>query len=279
MAPGNVSVVGVSEGRVGQATIVVLARLANAITLTPGTSTVQVGGTVTLTTVVTDPLGNVLPNRVVVYSSDNPAVATVTAQGVVSAMARGTARITATSDGRSTSAIVTVIDVPVATVQVVPSTADVLLGTSRALAAQARSASGVLLGNRTVTWTSGAPGIATVNASGIVSGVAPGVAVIAASVDGITGFSTITVRAPVVATLTITPNAPDITVNQQLPLQATARTAGGVIVPDRSIVWDSSNQQVAFVTSSGVLIGVSAGTATITATTEGVSGTTTVIVR
>lgn len=279
LAPGNVSVIGVSEGRVGQATIVVLARLANAITLTPGTSTLEVGSTVTLTTQVTDPFGNVLPGRVVVYRSDHQAVATVSTQGVVSAIARGTTRITATSDGRSTSALVTVIDVPVATVQILPAVADVPLATSRALTVQARSASGVVLSNRTVTWTSGAPDIATVTTAGVVSGLAPGVAVIAASVDGITGFSTITVRAPVVATVTITPNAPELTVNQQLQLAATARTSGGVLVPDRSIVWQSSNQQVAFVTSSGVLIGVGVGTATITATTEGVSGTTSVIVR
>lgn len=279
LAPGSVAVVGVSEGRVGQATIVVLARLANAITLTPGTSTLEVGGTVTLITQVTDPLGNVLPGRVVVYSSDNLAVAAVTSQGVVTALARGTARITATSDGRSTSAIVTVIDVPVATVQILPAAADVPLNTARALSVQARSASGVVLSDRMVTWTSGAPSIATVNASGVVSGVAAGVAVIAASVDGITGFSTITVRAPIVATVNISPSAPELTVNQQLQLEATARTSGGVLVPGRTIVWQSSNQQVAFVTSSGVLIGVSAGTATITATTEGVSGTTSVIVR
>ncbi len=279
LAPGSAAVVGVSEGRVGQATIVVLARLANAITLTPGTSTLEVGGTVTLITQVTDPLGNVLPGRVVVYSSDNLAVAAVTSQGVVTALARGTARITATSDGRSTSAIVTVIDVPVATVQILPAAADVPLNTARALSVQARSASGVVLSDRMVTWTSGAPSIATVNASGVVSGVAAGVAVIAASVDGITGFSTITVRAPIVATVNISPSAPELTVNQQLQLEATARTSGGVLVPGRTIVWQSSNQQVAFVTSSGVLIGVSAGTATITATTEGVSGTTSVIVR
>jgi len=278
-APGTVSVIGVSEGRVGQAAIVVLARLANAITLTPGTSTLEVGGTVTLTTQVTDPLGNLLPGRVVVYSSDNQAVVTVSSQGVVSAVARGTARITATSDGRSTSAGVTVIDVPVATVQILPAAADVLLGTSRALSVQARSASGVVLSNRPVTWTTGAPDIATVTTVGVVSGLAPGVAVIAASVDGITGFSTITVRAPVVATVTISPNVPELTVNQQVQLEATPRTSGGVLVPGRSFVWQSSNQQVAFVTSSGVLIGLSAGSATITATTEGVSGTTSIIVR
>lgn len=279
LAPGSVSVAGVSEGRVGQATIVVLARLANAITLTPANSTLEVGGTVMLTTQVTDPVGNILPDRIVAYSSDNQAVATVNAQGIVTAVARGTARITATSDGRSTSATVQVIDVPVATVQVLPSTVDVVLGTSRALTVQARSANGTLLSNRAVTWTSGAPTIATVTSGGVVSGVSVGVAVIAATVDGITGFSTITVRALEVATVTISPGAPELTVNQQIQLDAAPRTAAGALVPGRTIVWQSSNQDVAFVTSAGVLIGVSAGTATITATTEGVSGTTTVIVR
>lgn len=279
LTPGSATVSAVSEGRVGQSAIVVLARLANAITVLPGTSTIEVGGSVTLATQITDPNGNLIPDRVVVYSSDNTSAATVSQQGVVSGHAAGVARITATSDGRSATATVTVINVPVATVQIVPATSDLQPGGSRLLSVQARSSSGALLSGRAVAWISGASAFATVSSGGLVLGVAPGVAVIAATVEGVTGFATITVRAPVVATVAVSPSPATVAVNDQLMLSATALTESGAAIPGRLFTWTTSNPQVAFVSGSGTVIGVSAGTAIISATTGGVSGTSMVTVR
>jgi uncharacterized protein YjdB len=257
----------------------VLQRLANAIILTPSSNTIETGGTVQLLAQVTDPSGNLLPDRVVSYQSNNELVATVSASGLVTARAPGSARITATSDGRSTSASVTVIAVPVTTVQVVPGSDDLVAGTSRSLVAQPRSAGGALLTGRTVVWASGAPDIASVSSAGVVSAVSPGVAVIAATIDNITGFATITVRARTVASITITPTSPDVLVGAQTALTATLRDGGGATITDRPVTWQSSNEAVAFVSSTGTVIGVSAGTATITATSEGVSGSIVVTVR
>ena len=279
LAPGSVSIIAVSESRVGQGTIVVLERLADAITLTPSSSTVEIGQSVQLISQVTDPSGNILTDRPVSYASDNTAVAAVSASGLVTTSAAGVARITATSEGKTAVATITVIEVPVSEVRVTPASSTLIVGGSRTLSAQARSASGTVIAGREVTWTSGAPGIATVSASGAVSAVSPGTAVIAATIDGVSGLATVTVQPRAIATVTITPAAPEISVGQQSQLTATLRDASNAILTQRVITWSSSNESVAFVSSNGLVVGVGAGSAVITATSEGVSGTTTVIVR
>jgi uncharacterized protein YjdB len=278
-APGEVTVVAVSEGRVGQATIVVLQRLANAITLTPASSTIETGSTLQLVAQITDANGNLIPGRVVTYASDAPAVAEVNGTGLVTARAPGTVRITATSDGRSTSATVTVVTVPIVSVTVLPEQLQLAIGNTRVLAAQARSAIGTLIAGRPIAWTSGAPSIATVDPSGVVRAIAPGVAVIAATVDGVTGFSTVTVPARTVGSVQLLPDAPELLVGGQLQIVAVVRDAQGNQISEPALSWQSSNEAVAFVTSSGVVIGISSGTAIISATSGGVSGSTIVTIR
>ena len=279
LAPGTVTAVALSEGRVGQATIVVLQRLADAIVLTPSSSTVEAGATVQLLAQVTDPNGNLLTGRIISYSSSDVSIATVSSQGLVSARVPGVARITALSDGKTAVSTITVIAVPVAQVRVLPENANVTVGNTRALQAEARSASGNVISDRTTTWTSGAPSIATVNASGVVTAVAPGTAIIVATVSGVSGSATIQVQPRSVALVTITPASSDIGVGAQQQLQATLRDAQGTVLSGRNITWVTSNESVVFVSSTGLLVGTGAGTATVTATSEGVSASITVVVR
>jgi trimeric autotransporter adhesin len=279
LAPGTVTISAVSEGRVGQATVVVLERFANAVTLTPNSGTLQVGAELTLQAQVTDPAGTLLPDRIVSFSSDAPQVATVTATGLVTARAPGVARITASNEGKTAEAVITVVPVAVTQVDVTPLVSDVLVGSARQLLAVARSATGAVLTGRDITWTSGAPGIASVNAAGVVSGLAPGIAVMAATIDGQTGFATVTVRPRVVTTVQLTPTNPSIVANGSVQLQLAVRDQAGAPLGDRAVVYTSSDETIAFVSSTGLVIGVRAGEATITATVEGVSGSTLVTVR
>ena len=279
LTTGTTTVLAVSEGRVGQATITVVARLADAITLTPAVATVQIGSTTLLLAQVTDPVGNLLPDRTVTFSSDNPAVAAVASTGLVTARAQGVARITATSEGKVATAVITVVPVPVAVVSIIPDGGDLVITGSRALVAEARAASGELITGRPVTWTSGAPGVATVDASGILRGLSAGQVVVAATVDGVSGFATFTVRAQVISTVTIAPAAPSVAVGASVQLSATPRDPFGTPVPDLDVTWTSANEAVAFISSTGLVVGVSPGTAVITATSGGVSATTIVTVR
>lgn len=77
------------------------------ITVAPPTATIAVGAKLTLA--VTDASGNTIPNRLVAWSTNNAARATVDADGIVTGVATGTAAtITATFQTRTGTSAVTV---------------------------------------------------------------------------------------------------------------------------------------------------------------------------
>jgi uncharacterized protein YjdB len=82
---------------------------AASLTVAPPAATVQVGQTVQLFATVRDTAGNVLNGYTQTWTSDSPAVATVTQAGLVTGVAVGQTRIWASSGGQSGSAGITVI--------------------------------------------------------------------------------------------------------------------------------------------------------------------------
>jgi uncharacterized protein YjdB len=279
LQPGTALISASSEGRVGTATVVVPARLAGTVALTPSVSTVTVGSTLTLQSQITDNAGNVLTNRPLTFASDAPAVAAVTAAGVVTALAPGNARITATSEGKTGLASVQVVPMPVATVQITPASASLMVGELRPFAVAVRAANGAVLAGRSVVWRSGAPGIITVSGSGVVTGVAPGSALVVAESEGIASTSLVTVSVPPVVFIAIAPASPSIAVNGVVQLVATLRDASGGQLAGRSASWRSNGETVAFVSSTGLVFGVGVGSAIITVTSEGMSASVTITVR
>ncbi|HXV91050.1 MAG TPA: Ig-like domain-containing protein, partial [Gemmatimonadales bacterium] len=79
------------------------------VQVNPASAQAQVGSTVQLSAMPRDANGGDLPGRPVTWSSGNTAVATVNGNGVVTGASLGTAQITATSEGRSGQATVTVV--------------------------------------------------------------------------------------------------------------------------------------------------------------------------
>ena len=178
--------------------------------VTPATASVGVSETVQLTATVSDANGNTLTGRAVTWSSSDAGVATVSAAGLVSGISAGTATITAMSEGKTGTANMTVTSAPpppppaVASVSVTPATASVTLGQTTQLTATPRDASGNALTGRVVTWASSNSAVASVNASGLVTGVAAGSATITATSEGKSGTSAITVTAPLTNPGTVT---------------------------------------------------------------------------
>ena len=80
----------------------------NAVTVTPAAVSLAVGDTATLSATLTDSSGSALFGRAITWSSSDPTVATVLVTGFVRGITAGTATITATSEGHSGTAVVTV---------------------------------------------------------------------------------------------------------------------------------------------------------------------------
>ena len=191
----------------------------------------------------------------------------------------GTFRLIASSGALADTSTVTVTTTPppangVTTVDVAPGTATVAAGATFQLRASARDASGAELTGRTITWSSANTGVATVNGSGLVRGVAGGNVVVSATSEGKTGTATITVPATpaAVATVQVSPASATVNAGATQQLAVTLRDGSGNVLTGRAVSWVTSASGVATVDGGGLVRGIATGTATITATSEGQSG-------
>lgn len=229
------------------------------IMIAPQNVSVIVGGQLTLDPTLTADAGALLDLR---WMSDNPSVASVNTQGVVTGIAPGSTvvRVNAVGDPRvTTTAQVTVTSA--GSIAITPSTLSMGTGAQRSLAASVSLESGL---GTALTWRSENNAIATVSSTGVVTGVSVGSTLITAvSVADSTrrGTAAVTI-VPVVRDLDITPAAATIFTGDTRQLGVTVNAD-----PDASqaVIWRTSNAAVAAVSSSGLVSGVSAGTAIITA--------------
>ena len=277
-AAGSATITATSEGQSGTASITVANLPVASVTVSPASATVQTSRTVQLTATPKDANGNALTGRTITWSSNNTAVASVDGNGLVTGVTTGSATITATSEGQSGSASITVSGVPVATVTVSPASASVQAGQTVQLTATPQDANGNPLTGRAVTWSSSNTTVASVSSSGLVTGNVAGSATITATSEGQSGTAAITVTNVPVASVTVTPASASVNEGKTVQLTATPKDANGNPLTGRTITWSSSNTAVATVSSSGLVTGKVAGSATITATSEGQSGTSAITV-
>jgi uncharacterized protein YjdB len=247
-----------------------------------GQPTIVVGGTTTAVATLKDAGGNVLTGRTIGWSSDNSAVATVSLGGVVTAVGAGSARITATSEGASGSATLTVTIPPVASVTVSLAASHVVVGATTQATATTKDANGVTLTGRTVSWSSDNSAVATVSGSGAfatVTAISVGTANIIATSEGHTGQAMVTVVSSAVASVSVSLAPSTIGIGRTSQATATTKDANGDVVTGRTVTWASDNTSVAtVVATTGVVTGVAIGSAHITATSEGQIGSATITV-
>src|SRR5437667_386481 len=117
-APGQYKVKAHANGGSLQdsATVTVSTVSVASLGLSPSSATITVGTSTQLSAVTKDSAGGTLSGRVVTWATSNAAVATVNTSGLLTSSAVGSATITATSEGKSGTATVTVTNVPVASV-------------------------------------------------------------------------------------------------------------------------------------------------------------------
>jgi hypothetical protein len=131
---------------------------------------------------------------------------------------------------------------------------------------------GAAIATGSVTWTSSASAVATVSASGVVSGVGAGQASIIGSAGGKSGQASITVSPIAVAIVAVTPTGLTLAIGSTQQLTASLKDANGNALTGRTLTWASSNTAIATVSATGLVTGLAAGKATITATSEGKTG-------
>ena len=210
------------------------------VALTPDNAELYVGETKNLMVVFTPSNAT---NKNVTWESSNTAVATV-ADGVVTAVGKGTATITVTTaDGNHTATCEALVggNTKQLTATVAPANAD----------------------DSTLVWTSGNAKVATVDQNGLVTAVGAGTTTITATAGGKSATCTVTVTAKPVPIETIALRDAAVSVGGTIQLEPVFTPAD---TTQRDVIWTSSDRTTATVDANGRVRGVAEGKVTITVT-------------
>lgn len=254
------------------------------VTVTPTSAALgALMDTVRLTAVARDASGSVVGGAPLEWLSLSTGVALVDGAGLVRANGNGTARIVARSGTAADTAQIEVRQVP-ASIDAQPDSLTLtVLNQAAQLAAIVRDANGYEVGNLAsgdIQWTSSDPATAEVNAMGQVFGRRAGSALVSVGLTCgcVSPDATAVVVSPQVAQVVVSPSQATLAVGGATTLQATALDQGGNAIPGAVFQWASQSPAVAAVDAVGRVSGLSAGTATITASTGGLAGAASVTV-
>ncbi len=160
-------------------------------------------------------------------------------------------------------------------IAITPGAPEAPAGAQLQLTATGKWRNGTLNITNFVTWSSAAPTIAQVNATGLVQAVIPGASNITATYGTVSAPAVFTVSAPVVTSITVSPS------NESVPLGANQQFAAllnynnGSSKDGTSVVsWSSSAAAVATLDNTGLATTAAAGSTTITALLRSISGST-----
>jgi alpha-tubulin suppressor-like RCC1 family protein len=255
---------------------------AASITVSPDT-VYMTSPTYQLAATVLDARGNLLVDQPVTWSSSDSTGLSVSPTGLVTARASGGFLVSATVNGLTAFTTVIVLAGPPGSMSISPTHDSVPAGGDMIdLTATVLDAAGRVVDYPSVTWTSSDSAVATVKgydasnpvAYGTVTGVTPGIVTITATSGVTSATATVTVVAPRrVASVTVIPASLGLVVGATDQLTATLADADGRSIVGRPITWTTDDATVVTVDSSGRLAVVGAGSASLIATSEGISDT------
>ena len=265
VAVGTVTITATStkdNTKYGTKTIKVNPVLVSGITVSPDSKSLPVGGTVQLSATVAPANAT---NKEYTWSSDDETVATVDANGLVTALKIGTCSITATAkdaSGKVGTCAITVEATKVSSISVLPATATLYVG------GETQTLTASVLPNdatdKTYTWSSTATDVATVSEDGVVTPVSAGTCTIKATANdgsGVAGECAVTVS-------NVMPTAITMATTLGFTVGGDAQTLTPTFTPanttDQTVTWTTSDDAVATV-ENGVVTPVGVGTCVVTA--------------
>ncbi len=233
------------------------------IELTPNVAKAQVGDTLQFKAVAKDAAGNVMDVKISTWFAAPFDASTVDVNGVAHFTSPGEITVGAVIGEQVGFAKVMVADDPIARLEIAL-LKDVAVGSTIALSPSAYTSEGIPRPDAKVTWKSLTPAVAKVDASGMLTAVAPGTAKIEAASDKATGEASVRVVADSVRSLSIEAAATTARTGDVVHFQLSAHDAGGKPVKELAARWSVSGLGgTAF--QDGAFVAVRPGTFVMTA--------------
>jgi len=247
------------------------------IAVTPATPSVGMGGQQFFTAMGTFSNGNSESLASVLWSSSNTGVATAsndaTDSGFAASLTQGTATITASALGITGSSSLTITAPTLVSIQLSPLSPTIPLGSNQQFTATGVYTDGSTQDlTSTATWSASASVVATVNSSGLAVGLFQGVSTIQVSSGSVSTTTNLNVGSAGLVSITVTPASATIPLGSTQQYQAIGTYSDGSTQNVSGLVsWSAVSTSVATISGTGLALGVSQGSTTITANFESIS--------
>jgi uncharacterized protein YjdB len=216
------------------------------------------------------------------WSSSDSNIASIAAAGLATGSASGSVTITAQSGTvAGTAALkVSAAATNLTSITISPAAPSIPVNSSQQFTATGNYSDGSSADlTNLVAWSSSSTTIATIASNGVVSTVGAGTTNISASFAGVSQSTALTVTAPSIVSIAVTPVGLTLAIGINQQFVATATYSDGSSADLASgVTWNSSSTTVATINSSGLATTVAAGSTTITATVGSFTDTMTLTV-
>ena len=260
-------VIAARSGNASATANVTVSQSAGSIVIAPEMATLMsIGATVQLTATVLDGNGQPVKDATVTWQSSDELVATVSAQGLVTALMNGTARVTATSGSATAGIDVTVLQ-SAGSIVIAPMEATLMsLGAKVQLTATVLDGNGQPVEGAVVTWQSSDESVATVSVQGLVTALMNGTARVTATSGSASAGIDVTVMQSAGSIVIEPMEATLMSLGAKVQLDATVLDGNGQPVAGAVVTWQSSDEAVAAVSAQGLVTAVMNGVTRIWAT-------------
>ena len=291
ISPGAASIIVSANGKSAVASLTVTPAFPSTAVLTkisvsPSTTSIQVGEHTTFTATGYDQFNNVMTGITFTWSSnDGGSIATINA-GLATGLSPGTAEITASASGVSSApaSLIVLPPPPVLTsIVVTPAIPSIFVGGVQQFTAVGFDQNGNQMTGVSFAWSTSNSTVATVD-MGLAKGMSPGSTHITASAQGVTSNGAILTvsKAPSVLTsIVVSPSSASIPAGETQQFTVTGFDQYGSAMSGITFAWSSSNTNAATVSSinsegvsAGLAKGTAAGSTQITALAQGITSNT-----
>ncbi len=271
---GSTTITANFNGQSSSSNITVTDATLDSINVSPNNSSLPNGANINLeaTGFYSDSSSQDLTSQVSWQSSDN-STAEISNLGLLTGRSVGTASITASFDGQSHSALITITPATLDSINISPGNLSIANGTSASLLVNGLYSDLTQQDlTQQVSWQSSDNSIVEINTEGLVTGYSVGSAIITANLDGVSSTASVSVTAATLDSINISPNTSSLAAGTNIQL-----TASGVYSDlstqnlTAQVSWQSSNSSIAEIDQNGLVTGNTTGTVTITVNFNGTS--------